>query len=273
MSRPLRGPSKPFAGVSVYVQDAISTSGYKSTPCPTDSARCPAAAARRPPSTSCWRVADEDRHGYAIIQEVAARTGGDVRLSAGTLYRSIQRMVEQDLIEETAARPAPELDDERRRYYRITAVRPRRGAGRNRAARRRWCASRAASRRGRAEGVMRVYRWLLRLCPASLREEYGDEMAATLRPAARRDSTGPRALVAPARRAAPTSSPRPRGAHADMAVPGPARCAAHVPPQPRLRGGGRGGERPRRRRGDGGVLARRSRAGAAAALPRARAGW
>ena len=65
-------------------------------------------------------VADEDRHGYAIIQEVAARTGGDVRLSAGTLYRSIQRMVEQDLIEETAARPAPELDDERRRYYRIT---------------------------------------------------------------------------------------------------------------------------------------------------------
>ena len=65
-------------------------------------------------------VADEDRHGYAIIQEVAARTGGEVRLSAGTLYRSIQRMVDQDLIEETVARPAPELDDERRRYYRIT---------------------------------------------------------------------------------------------------------------------------------------------------------
>ena len=65
-------------------------------------------------------VADEDRHGYAIIQEVAVRTNGEVRLSAGTLYRSIQRMVEQDLIEETAARPSPELDDERRRYYRIT---------------------------------------------------------------------------------------------------------------------------------------------------------
>lgn len=65
-------------------------------------------------------VADDDRHGYAIIQEVAARTGGEVRMSAGTLYRSIQRMVEQDLIEETAARPAPEIDDERRRYYRIT---------------------------------------------------------------------------------------------------------------------------------------------------------
>lgn len=65
-------------------------------------------------------LADEDRHGYAIIQEVAARTNGDVRLSAGTLYRSIQRMLEQGLILETSERPAPELDDERRRYYRIT---------------------------------------------------------------------------------------------------------------------------------------------------------
>jgi DNA-binding PadR family transcriptional regulator len=65
-------------------------------------------------------VADVDRHGYAIIQEVAARTGGEVRLSAGTLYRSIQRMVELDLIEETDQRPAAGDDDERRRYYRIT---------------------------------------------------------------------------------------------------------------------------------------------------------
>jgi len=66
-------------------------------------------------------VADQDRHGYAIIQEVAARTDGAVTLSAGTLYRSIQKMVELDLIEETDERPAPDLDDERRRYYRITA--------------------------------------------------------------------------------------------------------------------------------------------------------
>ncbi len=65
-------------------------------------------------------VADEDRHGYAIIQEVMTRTSGDVRLSPGTLYRSIQRMLEQDLIVEVHERPAPELDDERRRYYRIT---------------------------------------------------------------------------------------------------------------------------------------------------------
>jgi DNA-binding PadR family transcriptional regulator len=66
-------------------------------------------------------LADDDRHGYAIIQEVAARTGGALRLSAGTLYRSIQRMLEQGLIVETRERPAPELDDERRRYYRITS--------------------------------------------------------------------------------------------------------------------------------------------------------
>ena len=65
-------------------------------------------------------VAEEDRHGYAIIQDVAARTHDELKLSAGTLYRSIQRMQEQGLIVETRDRPAPELDDERRRYYRIT---------------------------------------------------------------------------------------------------------------------------------------------------------
>ena len=65
-------------------------------------------------------LADEDRHGYGVIQEGAAKTGGALKLSAGTLYRSIARMLEQDLITETSERPAPELDDERRRYYRIT---------------------------------------------------------------------------------------------------------------------------------------------------------
>jgi DNA-binding PadR family transcriptional regulator len=66
-------------------------------------------------------LADEDRHGYAIMQDVAARTNGDLKLSAGTLYRSIQRMLDQGLIEELSDRPAPEFDDERRRYYRITS--------------------------------------------------------------------------------------------------------------------------------------------------------
>jgi DNA-binding PadR family transcriptional regulator len=67
-------------------------------------------------------VAEEDRHGYAIIQDVAARTGGELKLSAGTLYRSIQRMLEQGLVIETEERPDPEFDDERRRYYRITPL-------------------------------------------------------------------------------------------------------------------------------------------------------
>jgi DNA-binding PadR family transcriptional regulator len=65
-------------------------------------------------------VADGDRHGYGIIQDVAERTGGGLRLSAGTLYRSIQRMLEDGLIVEARERPDPEEDDERRRYYRIT---------------------------------------------------------------------------------------------------------------------------------------------------------
>ena len=67
-------------------------------------------------------LSDEDRHGYAIIQEVEARTNGELTLSAGTLYRSIQRMLEQGLLVETRDRPAPEEDDERRRYYRITPL-------------------------------------------------------------------------------------------------------------------------------------------------------
>ncbi len=67
-------------------------------------------------------LAEEDRHGYAIIQDVARRTDNEIRLSAGTLYRSIQRMQEQGLIVETRTRPAPEEDDERRRYYRITPL-------------------------------------------------------------------------------------------------------------------------------------------------------
>jgi DNA-binding PadR family transcriptional regulator len=66
-------------------------------------------------------LSTEDRHGYAILQDVEARTAGEVRMSAGTLYRSIQRMLEQGLVVEIQERPAPEQDDERRRYYRITA--------------------------------------------------------------------------------------------------------------------------------------------------------
>jgi DNA-binding PadR family transcriptional regulator len=65
-------------------------------------------------------LADGEKHGYAIIKEVARRTGGKVRLRAGTLYAAIKRFVNDGLIEETAERPDPALDDERRRYYRLT---------------------------------------------------------------------------------------------------------------------------------------------------------
>ena len=65
-------------------------------------------------------LADQDRHGYAVIQDVETRTNGAVRLSAGTLYRTLQRLLEQGLIVEVDERPAPEMDDQRRRYYRLT---------------------------------------------------------------------------------------------------------------------------------------------------------
>ena len=67
-------------------------------------------------------IAADDRHGYGIIQDVAERTGGKLRLSAGTLYRTIQRMLEEGLIVEPRERPVEEDDDERRRYYRITPL-------------------------------------------------------------------------------------------------------------------------------------------------------
>ena len=67
-------------------------------------------------------LADEERHGYAIKREVADRTRGDVQLGPGTLYGSIKRMVADGLIEESDERPDPDLDDERRRYYRITTL-------------------------------------------------------------------------------------------------------------------------------------------------------
>lgn len=65
-------------------------------------------------------LAHGERHGYAMMRDVAGNTGGSLRLGPGTLYYSVQRMLEKGLIEEAAERPAPELDDERRIYYRIT---------------------------------------------------------------------------------------------------------------------------------------------------------
>lgn len=65
-------------------------------------------------------LSDGERHGYGIMQEVAKLTDGQLRLGPGTLYRSIKGMLADGLIEESDQRPDSELDDERRRYYRLT---------------------------------------------------------------------------------------------------------------------------------------------------------
>ena len=67
-------------------------------------------------------LADGERHGYAIMQEVAEHSDGRIKLGPGTLYGTIKRLIEAQLIEESDDRPDPHLDDERRRYYRLTGV-------------------------------------------------------------------------------------------------------------------------------------------------------
>ena len=67
-------------------------------------------------------LAGREQHGYGIMLDVLERTGGKVRLWPATLYGSIKRLIECELIEESDQRPAPERDDERRRYYRLTRL-------------------------------------------------------------------------------------------------------------------------------------------------------
>ena len=67
-------------------------------------------------------LAGGERHGYAIMQEVAESTEGQIKMGPGTLYGTVKRLLEAQLIEESDERPDPHLDDERRRYYRLTGV-------------------------------------------------------------------------------------------------------------------------------------------------------
>jgi DNA-binding PadR family transcriptional regulator len=67
-------------------------------------------------------LVDGERHGYALKREILQRTDGKINLGSGALYGSISKMLEQELIEESDERPDSHLDDERRRYYRITAL-------------------------------------------------------------------------------------------------------------------------------------------------------
>lgn len=65
-------------------------------------------------------LTERDAHGYAMVQEIAERTAGRLRFEPANLYRSIRRLMRDGLVEPSEERPAPESDDERRRYYRIT---------------------------------------------------------------------------------------------------------------------------------------------------------
>lgn len=67
-------------------------------------------------------LVDNERHGYAIMQEVIESTKGRIKMGPGTLYGTIKRLLAARMIEESDERPDPELDDERRRYYRLTAI-------------------------------------------------------------------------------------------------------------------------------------------------------
>jgi DNA-binding PadR family transcriptional regulator len=67
-------------------------------------------------------LAAEERHGYGILQEVAALTEGGLQIEPGTLYRALHRMLKDGWVVESSRRPAADLDDERRRYYRLTAL-------------------------------------------------------------------------------------------------------------------------------------------------------
>jgi len=67
-------------------------------------------------------LAETELHGYGITQDIAARTAARMRIEPGNLYRSLKAMLDDGLIEESEKRPAPDLDDQRRRYYRITAL-------------------------------------------------------------------------------------------------------------------------------------------------------
>jgi DNA-binding PadR family transcriptional regulator len=85
------------------------------------------ALARLLPLPPAWfhlllALTNQERHGYALMQDVAAESGGSVRLGPGTLYGALKRLLALKLVEESGRRPDPELDDQRRRYYRLTAL-------------------------------------------------------------------------------------------------------------------------------------------------------
>ncbi|HUF26127.1 MAG TPA: helix-turn-helix transcriptional regulator [Gemmatimonadaceae bacterium] len=80
----------------------------------------------RPLTTPVFQIllslVDQELHGYAIIQDIARRTGGEIRLTASTLYAAVKRLLDTGWIDEPPRRPRTDRDDPRRRYYRLTAL-------------------------------------------------------------------------------------------------------------------------------------------------------
>jgi len=132
-------------------------------------------------------LADGEKHGYGIMKDVEDQTSGQIKMGPGTLYGSIKRMLAVGLIEETDERPDPALDDERRRYYRLTTqgrrwLPPRAGDlyERSKWRNKKGCLSiqRGAlmKRESWVAGSRRLYAWLLKLYPKDHVEEYGAAM-------------------------------------------------------------------------------------------------
>jgi DNA-binding PadR family transcriptional regulator len=160
-----------------------------------DDARDPHALLPLPPASYqvLLALAGTERHGYAIMQEVARASDGRIRLRSGTLYRSIHQMLQAGLIAEADARPDPALDDDRRRYYRLTAfgecvaqAESRRLAAlleQARAKRRVRCEEASMNHAAPRSVMLAVlaYRWLLHLYPHSFQRRFADEMIQVFR--------------------------------------------------------------------------------------------
>ncbi len=91
-----------------------------------DRDRAPEVAALLPLKPQDYQILfvlmDGERHGYGMVKEIERQTDGQIRLEAGNLYRSVRRLIKQGLIVESGRRPAPESDDERRRYYALSEL-------------------------------------------------------------------------------------------------------------------------------------------------------
>jgi DNA-binding PadR family transcriptional regulator len=124
---PLPAPAPPYGHSLAGLQNYRKTIYCLSIIQPARNAVSPKGATGAKPLTSSvfhilLALADEERHGLGIAEEVERRTGGAVEIAPGTLYNAIRKMLESGLIEEPANRPDPEHDDPRRRYYRITRI-------------------------------------------------------------------------------------------------------------------------------------------------------